>query len=435
MCDDLRVSQLVADLLSRTGATIAGLFLVVATTMSLLRTVVVPRALRSFIADTVGRAVTGTFIGISRLRRDYIKRDGVLAWAGPTTILAQLITWLVLYLIGYGLLIYGVGGLGVGASLRQAGSSLFTLGFAAVDTESQTIIDFVAAATGPIVIALMIGFLPTIYSTYLDREVEVTMLGVNGGEPAWGVELLCREAVAGSLHEVDTLFDRWARWAATLRMTHVTYPVLIWVRSSRYPRHYVIGLLAVLDAAALRIALTRGGQHHAYALLLQGSQALQVLYVHVFGRKPWRAALPFVGRFREGADVLGVGVSHKERHAIATEIAASQDAAQGQDRHAMAALSAGATTTRGVSREEFDRAVDLLRRAGFPIENDLDTAWTAFCAARSRYEFAALAIADRLDATPAPWSGTRRVPTPVMYPTSVVDVLPTTRPETGDSPQ
>lgn len=434
MCDHLRVSQLVADLLSRGGATILGLFLVVSATISLLRTVVIPRALRSFIADTVARAVTGTFLVISRLRRDYPKRDSILAWAGPTTILAQLITWLALYLIGYGLLIFGVGGLDVGSSVRQAGSSLFTLGFAAVDTESQTAIDFIAAATGPIVIALMIGFLPTIYSSYLDREVEVTMLGVNGGEPAWGVELLCRESVAGSLHELDTLFDRWSRWAATLRMSHVTYPVLIWVRSSRYPRHYVTALLAMLDGAALRIALTRSGQHRAYALLLQGSQAMQVLYIHLFGRRPWRPALPFIGRFSGGPEQVAESVGRKERHAIATEIAASQDAAQGQDRTAMAALSRGAQQPSTVSRKEFDDAVDLLRRAGFPIEVEPDLAWTAFRAIRCRYEFAALAIAERLDAPPSPWSGSRRVPTPVTYPTLVVDVLPQTRhdaPEQG----
>ena len=81
--------------------------------------------------------------------------------------------------------------------MRQSGSSLLTLGFASVNTEDQTIIDFMAAATGPIVIAMLIGFLPTIYSTYLEREVDVTMLSATGGEPAWGPELLSRLAIGG----------------------------------------------------------------------------------------------------------------------------------------------------------------------------------------------------------------------------------------------
>ena len=83
--------------------------------------------------------------------------------------------------------------------MRQAGSSLFTLGFASVNTEDQTIIDFMAAATGPIVIAMLIGFLPTIYSAYLEREVDVTMLSAMGGEPAWGPEFLSRMAMGDTL--------------------------------------------------------------------------------------------------------------------------------------------------------------------------------------------------------------------------------------------
>ncbi|WP_371079168.1 hypothetical protein, partial [Salmonella enterica] len=109
----------------------------------------------------------------------------------------QLLTWLVLFLIGYGLMIYGVSGrMPLGEAMRQSGSSLLTLGFAATDRSEQTVIDFAAAATGPIVIALLIGFLPTIYSVYLEREQAVMMLTVSGGGPAWGAEILARYSVA-----------------------------------------------------------------------------------------------------------------------------------------------------------------------------------------------------------------------------------------------
>jgi multisubunit Na+/H+ antiporter MnhF subunit len=174
---------LLADLGSRTAAGIFGFALFIATTMSLMRTVVIPRTLKSVISDTVQRIVVGAFILLARVRRNYTARDGVMAWAGPTTILMQLITWLLLYLVSFGLLIYGVSGQGMGDCMRQAGSSLFTLGFATIDRANQTAIDFAAAATGPIVVALMIGFLPTIYSAYVDREVQVTMLATLAGEP------------------------------------------------------------------------------------------------------------------------------------------------------------------------------------------------------------------------------------------------------------
>ncbi len=53
------MSQLIADIVSRTGASIFGLFLLFATTLSLLRTVVIPRSLRSVIADAVARVIIG----------------------------------------------------------------------------------------------------------------------------------------------------------------------------------------------------------------------------------------------------------------------------------------------------------------------------------------------------------------------------------------
>ena len=58
MWDHSRVSELTVLLLSRGAATIAGLLLVIATTVSLMRTVVIPRALRSVISDTVASSST-----------------------------------------------------------------------------------------------------------------------------------------------------------------------------------------------------------------------------------------------------------------------------------------------------------------------------------------------------------------------------------------
>ncbi|MHB1066126.1 MAG: hypothetical protein ACYC2Z_01660 [Candidatus Nanopelagicales bacterium] len=428
MWDDLGVSQLAADLLSRGAATIVGLFLAAAATLSLMRTVVIPRALRSAISDGAANAVIWTFRAISRLRRTYVARDSMLAWVGPTTIIVQLLTWLLLYLVAYGLLIYGVSGASFGEAIRQAGSSLFTLGFAAADSQDETIIDFIAAATGPIVIALLIGFLPTIYSAYLEREVEVTMLGATAGEPAWGPELLARFALTKDLEQVPVVLERWSHWAARLRMTHVTYPVLVWVRSARASHHYVTSLLAVLDAAALHLALSRTlPRHQAYAVLLQGGQAFNMLYLVLFSKRRQRRPLPLVGRFVGGsrASLHAAGdVPQMDRYVIATQMAATLDSANGPDGATVARLAQGEEQELTVTRADFDKAVDVLRRSGYPIESDLDIAWEEFRLARSRYEFAALAMAKALDATPAPWSGDRLPPTAVMWPTMVVDMIP-----------
>jgi hypothetical protein len=427
MWEHLRVSQLMADILSRGAASLAGLFLLAATTLSLMRTVVIPRSLRSVISDAVSRVVVGITTGIARLRRSYPKRDGTLAWTGPTIIIAQLLTWLLMYLLAYGLLIYGVSGSDFGEALRQSGSSLLTLGFASVNTQDQTIIDFMAAATGPIVIALLIGFLPTIYSAYLEREVDVTMLSAMGGEPAWGPELLSRMAIGGTIADLPQAFMEWARWSTRLRLTHVTYPVLVYVRSARAMRHYVVSQLAVMDAAALKLALTtKLPRKEAFTLLLEGGQTFEVLYVFLFQKHSWRARLPFTGDL--------TGQSGRARHSvrplpgwnhrmIAIHVASDMDAVQSLDGDAVRALERGEQRPLTITRADFDHAVDVLTRSGFPIDRDLDEAWELFRVARGRYEFAALEICRRLDVTPAPWSGDRRIATPTVWPALACDVL------------
>lgn len=70
------------------------------------------------------------------------------------------------------------------------------------------------------------------------------------GEPAWGVELLAREQLIGSLDSLGPFFNDWERWAADLTESHVNYPWLLWFRSPYPLRSWVVSLLAVLDAAA-----------------------------------------------------------------------------------------------------------------------------------------------------------------------------------------
>lgn len=248
--------NLTVELTSRAAALLFGTLLFIMATLSLLRTVVVPRYLRSVITDGVLAAVVGTSRLVARIGRTYLRRDAALAWAGPMIIIALLITWLLIYVLAYGLLIHGFSGEPIGDALRESGSSLLTLGTVGNNSNNEaTQIDFLAALTGPVVIALMIGYLPTIYQTYIDREVQVTLMAAAGGEPAWGPELLSRICLSKSIADLPEHLASWAPWAAKLRMTHVTYPMLMYVRSGHGTRHFLVSLLTAMDASALLIAL------------------------------------------------------------------------------------------------------------------------------------------------------------------------------------
>ncbi|GAB3123614.1 hypothetical protein [Glaciibacter psychrotolerans] len=62
--------------------------------------------------------------------------------------------------------------------------SVFTLGYAAPTNAGNTVLVYAAAITGLIVIALQIGYLPTLYAAFNRREAEVTLLVSRAGSPS-----------------------------------------------------------------------------------------------------------------------------------------------------------------------------------------------------------------------------------------------------------
>ena len=412
---------------SRSTCFALGVLIFLAMLISLLRTIVVPRALRSFFSGMIMSGVVGAGWGLARLRRTYKGRDAVMAWAGPLIIIVTLLAWLLGFLLAYGLMIYGVSGNSFGMSLAQSGSSLFTLGFDGGITQDQTILDFMAAATGPIVIALMIGFLPTIYNIYTNREVAVSQISTEAGEPAWGPEFLVRAHLTDRISRNDETFESWAGWATTLRLTHLTYPALVHVRSARAQRHYATSLLAMMDAAALSVSLNHEREHHrAYLLLAQGVQTFGSLYLTSIAPRKLSSRLPLVGRLVKPTVTLDstlLAMPSRESGRTAAQMAASADAVRGMQHETMGLLNSGEAMPLTLTREEFNEAYAMLEAAEFPIEYDADEAWEFFSALRQRYEFPAYAICRKLDAPPAPWSGPRRVPTAVVPPASAMDYL------------
>src|SRR6202041_3821696 len=149
---------------------------------------------------------------------------------------------------------------GVVSAFVDAGSSLFTLGFAEPAGTAPAVIVFLAAATGLIIVALQIAYLPTLYAAFNRRETEVALLNARGGVPSWGPELLARThyALGSGTSTLDTLpelYAQWERWASDVTESHVTYSPLIWYRSADPLASWVTALLAVLDSAALYLSL------------------------------------------------------------------------------------------------------------------------------------------------------------------------------------
>lgn len=343
---------------------ILGVALCLFTANSVIRYLVIARGLKSVVSKNVERVVGRTLNFVAARCKTYEQRDSVLTWMAALNLVVLLFTWLFLFLIGFSLIIYSNSGFPFLISVREAGSSLFTLGFASTVRPQLEVVDFVAAATGPIVIALLIAYLPTMYSSYNRREVEVALLQARAGIPNWGPEILARHTIFGTEQQLHGLWHQWERWAVDVAESHSTYQSLIVTRSARPHRHYLVSLLAVMDAAALQIALRpRDHQGGARVMLRQGIEA-----------------------FHD----LGYVMSLSDR---TLSLLPNTDPET--------------STPITLTRAEFEEAVRMLEDSGYKTQASDDEAWTMFVAWRCHYESVAYGLLKKLTAVPALWSGPR----------------------------
>ncbi len=355
---------------------IAGAVFVLGIFSSVLRTLVIPRPTRSSFTRVVQRTVRRPFQWGADLTHSAELKDRLLAPVAPLAIVVTLISWLLFFLVGYALLEAAVSQLGVRAALTEAGSSLFTLGFASGNRATLNAIDFCAAATGPIVIGLQVGYLPALYTAYQRRETEVTLLESRAGSPPWGPEILARYAQVQLLDSLTELFRGWERWSAGLSESHTTYPILIHFRSTKAVRNWLIALLSVMDAAALRLAFNPSQPKAEVRMALRAG---------------------FVC-LRDIADSRGISYDRDPR---------PEDPLQ-------------------LTYQEFLQGVARMSEQGYPMERTPQEAWPHFRGWRVNYEALAYQLAREIDAVPAPWSGPRRTPVVIRTPLTPVDRRPVT---------
>jgi hypothetical protein len=141
-----------------------------------------------------------------------------------------------------------------------SGVTFFTLGFGDVTptaTPGRTLA-VLEAGLGFAFLALVIGYMPTIYQAFSSREVMISMLDARAGSPPVGSQVLVRMSRAGDLRGLDDFFQRWEQWCSELLEATISYPVLAYYRSQHDNQSWLAALTAVLDATALAISNTGG---------------------------------------------------------------------------------------------------------------------------------------------------------------------------------
>jgi hypothetical protein len=363
---------MVVPLFARYIAAVVGLLLVLTSARSVIGTLIVPRAVSSWLTHKIDDVVNLGFRIATMRVRDYHTRDRILSGQVATLLIAQILVWLLIFFVGFSLILWPLLHTGITSAFTTTGTAIWAFGGSDEHGAFERTVLDITAVTGLITVTLQIAYLPTLYSAFNHRETEVALLNARAGVPSWGPELLARThyALGSGVSSIDTLpqiYADWERWAADVTESHTTYLPLVRFRSPRPLSSWVTALLAVLDSAALILALSPQQAPTVPARLCLRSGFLC---------------------FREIARTMGFTIP--------------------EEPDPQAGIS--------VTREEFLDAVGRMQKVDFPIERDPEDAWPDFVGWRVNYEQAAYAIAKAIDAVPAMWSGPRRFPTEQISP-------------------
>lgn len=341
-----------------------GVVLALWTVVSAIRTTVLPRSAQVVISRSIYRTMRKLFELRVGKTSDFITRDRVMALYGPTSLLVLPIAWLVLIGFAYSLMFWALDTTSYSDALALSGSSLTTLGFIPADTLAERLVAFTEAGWGLILVALMITFLPSIYSTFSRRETQVALLEVRAGNPPSAVEMLTRHQRIGWIRDIDNTWLDWERWFAELEESHTTFPILAFFRSPQPQRSWVTASGTVLDAAALYVSCLEGVNNGPPGVCIRsGFLALRRL-----------------------TDFFGIDFDADPRPDDPISI----------------------------SRQEFDEAFATMAEAGMPMKADRDQAWQDFAGWRVNYDAVLLALAEITIAPYAVWSSDRSSPSHVQ---------------------
>jgi hypothetical protein len=331
-----------------------GLMIITGTVVSVVKTLVVPRRAWSLVSRIVEASTTWVFMTIARRMRSYDLIDRFLGFLGPTVLILQLLVWLGLFVIGFALLLVPTTDT-FALALAHSGSSTFTLGITSREPGATTAIDVAAGAAGLIVIALTIAYLPAIYQVIRRRAVLSKQLVNRVGSPPWGPQVLLAHNAADAMDILPGLYADWDRWACEVADGHTKYPVLNQFRLPRSRHHWLLSLVAMMDAAAVDLAVRPSAPAQARLFLFSAIACVNDL-----------------------ATPLHISTEPNESIAVATE--------------------------------DFTDAIHALTDAGYECDIPAADAWLTFAEWRGAYGVTVCRVLDAIAAPEAPWTNGRTLP-------------------------
>lgn len=243
----------------------------------------------------------------ARLRAGSIARERLLATFAPLLLLELLAMWILLQLAGFGMLWWAMEGLPTIQSpndaLYYSGVVLFTVGFGEIVPASGVARAgaLVEAFLGVVTTALVIGYLPSLYAAYSQRERALMTLDDGSGERITPTNLVKAWSPDADPKKLEQRFAEWEQWAASILETHSTLPLLRFFRSHEPQQHWVTALGLLADTA-LHAQIILGAYDGRGYWFLRRAAAVFDEMVRGFPEErlaPYHAALPDPARETE----------------------------------------------------------------------------------------------------------------------------------------
>jgi len=348
----------IVDIILRVLAFTFGFAVVISTILSAVRTFVVPRSENVFLTRLVFQTVLRCFLLRVRFASGYAQKDRILAFFSPVALLLLPVIWLTLVTVGYTGIFWAIGIRPLYEAFLVSGSSLLTLGFAPVNNLFQLLIAFSEATLGLILVALLISYLPTMFTAFTERETAVSMLEIRAGAPPSAVEMIIRMHRIKGLQYLAEVWPVWETWFVNLEQTHTSLIPLVFFRSPHAGQSWVVAAGTILDAAAITTStINQPRDPHADLCIRAGYITLHNI-VDFFN-------IPFDANPKPDDPI-------------------------------------------SVTREEYNAVYYKLAEAGVPLKPQ-EQAWRDFAGWRVNYDRVLLILAGLTMAPDAPWSGDRSV--------------------------
>jgi hypothetical protein len=224
------------------------------------------------------------------------RRETMLGFYGPISLLVLVGIWAVGLVFSFGLMQYGAGSAvlmnngpsSFNTDMYLSGTTFFTLGLGDVLPRSglARVLVVTEAGFGFGFLAAVIGYLPFIYGSFAEREVNISLLDSRAGTPPTAGELLRRHSYARGQEALEALLKDWERWCAELMESHLSYPVLAYFRSQHDNQSWIASLTAILDTCVLVIVGIEGACEKQAELTFAIARHACVDLAQVFGVSP-----------------------------------------------------------------------------------------------------------------------------------------------------